>query len=91
MDEFDHRSLGIKLDLYHIQEDAPGMVFRHPRGYAVYGRWRTISAAACAGWASPRLELRSYFRARCGAVAAIGTGSATTCSASRAMTAGRWR
>ena len=36
MDDLDHRSLGARLDLYHIQEDAPGMVFWHPRGYAVY-------------------------------------------------------
>lgn len=36
MDEFDHRRLGQGLELYHIQENAPGMVFWHPRGYAVY-------------------------------------------------------
>jgi threonyl-tRNA synthetase len=36
MDEFDHRSLSNRLDLYHIQEDAPGMVFWHPRGYTIY-------------------------------------------------------
>ena len=36
MDDLDHRSLGARLDLYHIQEDAPGMVFWHPRGFAVY-------------------------------------------------------
>jgi threonyl-tRNA synthetase len=32
----DHRRLGSELKLYHIQENAPGMVFWHPRGYAVY-------------------------------------------------------
>jgi threonyl-tRNA synthetase len=32
----DHRRLGSELSLYHIQENAPGMVFWHPRGYAVY-------------------------------------------------------
>jgi len=36
MEELDHRKLGNHLDLYHIQENAPGMVFWHPRGYAVY-------------------------------------------------------
>jgi threonyl-tRNA synthetase len=36
MDGFDHRSLGARLDLWHIQEDAPGMVFWHARGYAIY-------------------------------------------------------
>ena len=36
MDQLDHRQLSAKLDFHHIQEDAPGMVFWHPRGYAVY-------------------------------------------------------
>lgn len=36
MEDLDHRRLGASLDLYHIQENAPGMVFWHPRGYAVY-------------------------------------------------------
>lgn len=36
MDDLDHRSLGTRLDLWHIQEDAPGMVFWHPRGHALY-------------------------------------------------------
>jgi len=36
MDDLDHRNLGNRFDLWHIQKDAPGMVFWHPRGYAVY-------------------------------------------------------
>ncbi|CCE00851.1 putative threonine tRNA synthetase (fragment) [Bradyrhizobium sp. STM 3809] len=36
MDDLDHRSLGPRLDLWHIQEDAPGMVFWHPRGHTLY-------------------------------------------------------
>lgn len=36
MDDLDHRSLGVSLDLFHIQEDAPGQIFWHPRGYAIY-------------------------------------------------------
>ena len=36
MDDLDHRSLGTRLDLWHIQEDAPGMVFWHPRGNTLY-------------------------------------------------------
>lgn len=36
MDDNDHRVLGQSLDLYHIQDNAAGMVFWHPRGYAVY-------------------------------------------------------
>ena len=32
----DHRKLGKKYDLFHIQEEAPGMVFWHAKGWAVY-------------------------------------------------------
>ncbi len=32
----DHRKLAKKFDLFHIQEEAPGMVFWHPKGWAVY-------------------------------------------------------
>lgn len=32
----DHRKLGKKLDLFHVQEEAPGMVFWHPKGWRLY-------------------------------------------------------
>ncbi len=32
----DHRKLGRALDLYHMQEEAPGMVFWHERGWRLY-------------------------------------------------------
>jgi threonyl-tRNA synthetase len=32
----DHRKLGKQLDLYHMQDDAPGMVFWHPRGWVIW-------------------------------------------------------
>jgi threonyl-tRNA synthetase len=32
----DHRRIGRQLDLFHLQEEAPGMVFWHPRGWTVY-------------------------------------------------------
>ncbi len=32
----DHRKLGQQLDLFHIEEDAPGMVFWHPKGWILY-------------------------------------------------------
>ncbi len=32
----DHRKIGKQLDLFHTQEEAPGMVFWHPNGWAVY-------------------------------------------------------
>ncbi|HCS29471.1 MAG TPA: threonine--tRNA ligase, partial [Spongiibacteraceae bacterium] len=32
----DHRKIGKKLDLFHMQEEAPGMVFWHPDGWSLY-------------------------------------------------------
>ena len=32
----DHRRLGKQLSLFHIQDNAPGMVFWHPPGWAIY-------------------------------------------------------
>jgi threonyl-tRNA synthetase len=39
----DHRELAQQLDLLHFQDEAPGMVFWHPRGYALY---RALEEAA---------------------------------------------
>ena len=35
-DKRDHRKLGKQLDLFHMQDEAPGMVFWHPKGWAVW-------------------------------------------------------
>src|SRR5438046_10699313 len=32
----DHRRIGKDLDLFHLQEEAPGAVFWHPRGWSVF-------------------------------------------------------
>ena len=32
----DHRRLGRELDLFHLQDNAPGMVFWHPRGWVLW-------------------------------------------------------
>jgi threonyl-tRNA synthetase len=32
----DHRKLGREMELFHIQEEAPGMVFWHPNGWMIY-------------------------------------------------------
>jgi len=32
----DHRKIGKKLGLFHFQEEAPGMVFWHPKGWSIY-------------------------------------------------------
>ena len=32
----DHRKLGKQLDLFHTQDEAPGMVFWHPKGWSIW-------------------------------------------------------
>ena len=32
----DHRKIGKQLDLFHTQDEAPGMVFWHPKGWALW-------------------------------------------------------
>lgn len=36
MEPNDHRILARRLDLYHIEEDAPGMIYWHPAGWRLY-------------------------------------------------------
>ena len=36
MDDIDHRQIGNKLNLFHQQDEGPGMVFWHPRGWELY-------------------------------------------------------
>jgi threonyl-tRNA synthetase len=35
-DKRDHRKLGRSLDLFHFQEEAPGLIFWHPKGWTVW-------------------------------------------------------
>jgi threonyl-tRNA synthetase len=37
----DHRRIGREMELFHLQEEAPGQVFWHPKGWAV---WRVLEA-----------------------------------------------
>ncbi|HEX5628723.1 MAG TPA: TGS domain-containing protein, partial [Usitatibacteraceae bacterium] len=32
----DHRRLGTALDLFHLQDEAPGMIFWHPKGWVIW-------------------------------------------------------
>ena len=35
-DKRDHRKLGRTMDLFHMQEEAPGQIFWHPNGWKIY-------------------------------------------------------
>ena len=38
----DHRKLGKEMDLFHFQDDAPGMVFWHQNGWSIYRKLRNF-------------------------------------------------
>ncbi len=40
----DHRRLGASMDLFHFQEEAPGMPFWHPNGWTIYTELRSYMA-----------------------------------------------
>ncbi len=52
----DHRKLGRQLDLFHMQPEAPGMVFWHPRGWVLYQQVQAYIRA--------RLERHGYREVR---------------------------
>ena len=62
----DHRKLGRQLDLFHIQEEAPGMVFWHPKGWTLWQQIeqylrRTISAEGYQEVRTPQVVDRSLW------------------------------
>ncbi len=52
----DHRRLGREMDLFHVQEEAVGSVFWHPKGWTLY---RTVE-----GYIRGRLERAGYVEVR---------------------------
>ncbi len=52
----DHRRLGAELDLFHIQEEAVGSVFWHPKGWTLYRGLETFMRG--------RLEANGYVEVR---------------------------
>ncbi|MGF7154988.1 threonine--tRNA ligase [Novosphingobium gossypii] len=56
----DHRKLGGEMDLFHLQHEAHGSVFWHPKGYVIYRALedymrRAISAADCKEVKTPQV------------------------------------
>ena len=52
----DHRRLGREMELFHLQEEAPGQVFWHPKGWAI---WRSLE-----GYMRRRLDKAGYREVR---------------------------
>jgi threonyl-tRNA synthetase len=45
VEDADHRSLAARLDLLHFADEAPGMVFWHPRGFELYRLLEEVARA----------------------------------------------
>ena len=64
----DHRRIGRQMSLFHLQEEAPGMVFWHPQGWSVYRALedymrRRLTAAGYREVKSPQLIDRKLWEA----------------------------
>ena len=85
----DHRKLGRELDLFHLQEEAVGSVFWHPKGWTLYRAIEALHAPpARARPGTRRSGRRNCSTAACGRRPATGTISARTCSSPKAATSG---
>lgn len=67
MEQHDHRVLGESLDLFHFSDQAPGVVFWHPRGYALYQAVesymrRRVMGSGYAEVRSPMMMARSIWQ-----------------------------
>ena len=82
----DHRRLGPQLDLFHFQEEAPGSVFWHPKGWDC----SRISSTTCASASVPPVTSRSIHRTSwigaSGKFPGTGATTVTTCSSPRPRT-----
>jgi threonyl-tRNA synthetase len=76
----DHRKLGRELDLFHIDDHAPGVVFWHPKGWTIWQGWSSTCGRSTATTATWRSRGRSCWTRRCGRRPATGTSTAKTCS-----------
>ena len=77
----DHRRIGKELDLFHLQEEAPGAVFWHPEGLgALPAAHRLHARTPDRGAATSRSTRRRSWIASCGCSRATSRISARTCS-----------
>ena len=74
----DHRKIGKSLDLFHTQEEAPGMVFWHDKGWSIYQPSMVIFADLAHNGIPRCIHHRSSIVA-CGRSPVTGTSSAMTC------------
>jgi threonyl-tRNA synthetase len=76
----DHRKLGKRLDLFHMQEEAPGMVFWHNNGWIIYKEIEIIFVSVCEKRVIKKLKRRKWSICRCGSALVTGVNIRKICS-----------
>ena len=79
----DHRKIGRELDLFHLQAEAPGSVFWHPKGFIIYDQLeaymrRRLDSAGYLEVKTPQLMDAKFWERP-----ATGASTAKTCSSCR--------
>ena len=76
----DHRKLGREMDLFHFQEEGPGVVFWHAKGWTHVPGADLLHAPPPRPATTRRSTRRRCSTSRCGRPPATGAGTARTCS-----------
>ena len=76
----DHRRLGREMDLFHFQEEGPGIVFWHPKGWTLFQNLITYMRRRLTSMPMRRSTRRRCSTSRCGRPPATGAGTRRTCS-----------
>ena len=69
----DHRKIGKQLDFFHFQEEAPGMVFWHQKGWTLYQIIESYIRAKCTPAGYQEYIPRKCSIDPCGSVRVTGT------------------
>ena len=81
----DHRKLGRQLDLFHFQEEAPGMVFWHPKGWSIYSALKDFIKAKQDEYDYQEINTPQIVEKNYGKLLVIGISIEKTCLLQRLM------
>jgi threonyl-tRNA synthetase len=79
-DKRDHRRIGKQLDLFHLQEEAPGLVFWHPKGWSIWQVVEQYMRKVYRDTGYGEVRCPQILDVSCGRSPATGTTTRTTCS-----------
>lgn len=79
-DKRDHRKIGKAQDLFHLQEEVPGLVFWHPKGWSLWQVVEQYMRKVYRDSGYGGCVARRSWTCRCGRNPATGTTTRTRCS-----------